>query len=207
MKDQNIIREVDNYYTEKLRAFGPTHLGVDWNSQDSQSLRFEQLTKVLPEDTHNSLLDYGCGYGALIGFLKEKNFDVDYCGLDVSASMIAEARKKYIETPKQRFIVGESVEEKFDFSIASGIFNVKMDFETSGWEKYIVDTLNRINQISLKGFSFNMLTLYSDVEKRRGNLHYADPCKIFDLCKRNFSFNVALLHDYGLYEFTILVRK
>jgi hypothetical protein len=30
---------------------------------------------------------------------------------------------------------------------------------------------------------------------------------IFDICKRKFSRNVALLHDYGLYEFTILVRK
>ena len=29
----------------------------------------------------------------------------------------------------------------------------------------------------------------------------------FDFCKRNFSRNVALLHDYGLYDFTIIVRK
>jgi hypothetical protein len=29
----------------------------------------------------------------------------------------------------------------------------------------------------------------------------------FDHCKRNFSRQVALLHDYGLWEFTILVRK
>jgi hypothetical protein len=27
------------------------------------------------------------------------------------------------------------------------------------------------------------------------------------LCKRRFSRNVALLHDYDLYEFTVLVRK
>jgi hypothetical protein len=39
------------------------------------------------------------------------------------------------------------------------------------------------------------------------HLYYADPCAIFDLCKRRYSRNVALLHDYGLYEFTIVVRK
>jgi hypothetical protein len=39
------------------------------------------------------------------------------------------------------------------------------------------------------------------------HLYYADPCDLFDLCKRRFSPQVTLLHDYGLYEFTILVRK
>ncbi|MBM3138043.1 MAG: class I SAM-dependent methyltransferase, partial [Chloroflexi bacterium] len=30
---------------------------------------------------------------------------------------------------------------------------------------------------------------------------------LFDYCKVNFSKNVALLHDYKLYDFTIIVRK
>lgn len=38
-------------------------------------------------------------------------------------------------------------------------------------------------------------------------LYYADPCFLFDHCKRNYSDRVALLHDYGLYEFTMLVTK
>ena len=41
----------------------------------------------------------------------------------------------------------------------------------------------------------------------RPDLYYADPCELFDRCKRRYSRNVALLHDYDLYEFTILVRK
>jgi len=63
-----------------------------------------------------------------------------------------------------------------------------------------------MNQKSKRGFSFNMLTKYSDKEYMRDDLYYADPLFILDFCKRNFSKNVSLLHDYGLYEFTILVR-
>ena len=44
-------------------------------------------------------------------------------------------------------------------------------------------------------------------ERMRDDLHYGDPCSLFDHCKRAFSKQVALLHDYGLYEFTIRVRK
>ncbi|MNE88029.1 hypothetical protein D3C80_1852890 [compost metagenome] len=64
-----------------------------------------------------------------------------------------------------------------------------------------------MNACSRKGFSFNCLTSYSDLEYMRDYLYYGDPCFYFDYCKRAFSGQVALLHDYGLYEFTLLVRK
>ena len=58
-----------------------------------------------------------------------------------------------------------------------------------------------VNTVLLKPFP------YSDPERMRAHLYYADPCRLFDHCKRRYSRHVALLHDYGLYEFTILVRK
>jgi hypothetical protein len=64
-----------------------------------------------------------------------------------------------------------------------------------------------MHEFTARGFAFNCLTAYSDQDKMRPDLHYADPCELFDICKRKYSRNVALLHDYGLYEFTILVRK
>jgi hypothetical protein len=67
--------------------------------------------------------------------------------------------------------------------------------------------LHHFNELSRKGFASNFLTGYSDAEKMRADLYYADPLSLFDYCKRNFSKNVALLHDYRLYDFTILVRK
>jgi hypothetical protein len=41
----------------------------------------------------------------------------------------------------------------------------------------------------------------------RPDLYYADPLFLFDYCKTKFSTLVSLIHDYPLYEFTILVRK
>ena len=53
---------------------------------------------------------------------------------------------------------------------------------------------------------FNALTSYSDADKRRDDLYYADPLHWFDYCKRKHSRFVTLLHYYPLYEFTVLVR-
>ena len=75
------------------------------------------------------------------------------------------------------------------------------------WIKIIIECLHRMDERSKKGFSFNMLTKYSDADKMRPDLYYGDPLFFFDYCKQNFSRNVSLLHDYNLYDFTILVRK
>ena len=72
----------------------------------------------------------------------------------------------------------------------------------------VQDWMDSLNAIRKKtGFAFNCLSNYSDEDKRRNDLFYADPCELFDHCKNSYSQNVTLLHDYGLYEFTILVRK
>ena len=68
-------------------------------------------------------------------------------------------------------------------------------------------TLAAINGLSKRGFAFNVLTKYSHPEFQRPDLYYADPLFLFDYCKTKFSRFVTLLHDYPLYEFTLLVRK
>jgi hypothetical protein len=82
-----------------------------------------------------------------------------------------------------------------------------LDASNDEWREYALSTLGGIARLSERGFAFNMLTKYSDAERMRADLYYADPCFFFDYCKTRFSRQVALLHDYGLYEFTILVRK
>ncbi len=91
--------------------------------------------------------------------------------------------------------------------MASGIFNVRMGRSDEEWWTYLKATLDVLDGCSRQGFAFNCLTSYSDAEKMRDYLYYADPCAVFDYCKRNYSRNVALLHDYKLYEFTIHIRK
>ena len=202
---KKILTEINKYYTAKISTYGATSSGVDWNSRESHFLRFEQLSKILPKDLIFSLMDYGCGFGSLIEFLLENNFKFNYSGYDISEEMIIKAKSIY----SSRNISFDSKlnGNKYEYTIANGIFNVKLKSTNQGWQKHIEKTLNKINQISKKGFSFNILTSYSEKEYKKGYLYYADPLYFFDFCKRHFSKNVALLHDYELYEFTIIVKK
>lgn len=205
----NIIKKVSQYYSEKIKQFGNNSRGVDWNSKESQFIRFEQLCKIIPKNTTKfSILDYGCGYGALVEYLNQNFFDYSYTGFDISEEMIRQANSIRISPiEKINFTTQKEKLTAHDYVIASGIFNVKLDTSISEWEQYIITTLHELNQLSLKGFSFNILTTYSDKEYMKDYLYYADPCFYFNFCKKNFSKNVALLHDYDLYEFTILIKK
>ncbi len=204
--NKRLLQAVDIYYSEKIRTFGVSARGVDWNSEASQELRFEVLSKVLLEDTGFSILDYGCGYGALLSFLTKKFSEFKYTGFDISEEMLKKAVEANVTAANSKWISALST-ELFDYTIASGIFNVKLNENDSTWLSYIEQTLDEINNKSLKGFSFNMLTKYSDSDYMKPNLYYADPSYFFRYCKEKFSKYVSILHDYPLYEFTIVVRK
>lgn len=206
-KSTSILEEVANYYSSKLAQHGDSPLGVDWNGEQSQSLRFKQLCKITTGIENYSVNDLGCGYGALYDFLKHNKCIISYSGFDVSGDMIEAAKNRYRGVSDVRFLTANKPDKTADFGIASGIFNVRLEYSDAEWSHYIKETLDVLNRTSDRGFAFNCLTSYSDKDKMHSYLYYADPCHLFDLCKREYSRDVALLHDYGLYEFTILVRK
>jgi SAM-dependent methyltransferase len=206
--NSKLLAEVASYYSEKLALHGETPHGVDWNGETSQILRFEQLCKIIRDVTEGfSVNDLGCGYGALFDYLLNRYPISSYLGVDISEDMISAAEARHMSRSGARFIAAAEPDKNADYGIASGIFNVRMSRTDTEWHEYMQATLDVLDKTSRLGFAFNCLTSYSDEDKKREYLYYADPCKLFDLCKRRYSKQVALLHDYGLYEFTILVRK
>ena len=196
MLSPEVLRnQAREYYETKLSAHGPTPAGVDWNSRESQELRFSQLAYLWQNEPDASLLDYGCGYGGR------------YLGFDVSDSMAGAARAHLADLPDCRVTSRRAELQAADYAVASGVFNVKQDATSEAWMTYVWDTIGDLAALGARGFAFNALTSYSDADKRRPDLYYADPLEAFDRCKRTYSRFVTLLHDYPLYEFTLIVRR
>lgn len=201
------LAEIAHYYTSKLEEFGETPWGVDWNGDVGQKLRFEQLCKLIDTSRPFSINDLGCGYGALYDFLATQTLNFSYCGIDVSENMRKAAEQRYRQKSNVRFVRSGQPDQCSDYGVASGIFNIRLRRSADEWKSYVGMTLDSLDRTSRLGFSFNCLTSYSDADRMRDYLYYANPGEMFDFCKRRYSRHVSLLHDYGLYEFTILVRK
>jgi SAM-dependent methyltransferase len=202
-----VLGPVERYYSAKVGEHGAVPAGVDWNGAESQELRFRELLRICPPNGPFSINDIGCGYGALVRVLRAQSQEFVYRGFDISPAMVAQARETLGETDRWSFTDRQDELVPVDYSVASGIFNVKLDAKDDDWGRYVSETLDRLDSLSTRGFSFNMLTSYSDPDRMRSDLYYANPGDVFDQCKQRYSRHVALLHDYGLWEFTVLVRK
>jgi SAM-dependent methyltransferase len=201
-----IVSRVAAYYSSKLALHGTTPQGVDWNGRPSHELRHRQFLRLL-DDPNASILDLGCGFGDFLRFLRTQGHRGPFIGYDVAPDMIAEALRLHGEGADRQWRVGAMPAETADFAVASGIFNVKGDVPVDAWARYVHDTIDVLAQAGRCGFAFNVLSLSSDPERRAAHLYYADPGGMLSDCLRRFGRSVALLQDYGLYEFTIIVRR
>jgi SAM-dependent methyltransferase len=205
-----INESLEKYYSNRRESYDEPSQQVGWKSVTAQNNRFKELIKVIDKFQPFSINDLGCGLGDLVNFLNANDFfEFRYFGYDTFQSMIDAADKihkqsgdvvfKRIKNPKEMSTA--------DYTVASGILNIRFDISDREWLAYIIEMIQVMNEKSIKGFAFNALTSYSDEDFKRPELYYSDPCFLFDYCKKNISRNVALLHDYQEYDFTIIVRK
>lgn len=202
----SILSTVAAYYSSKLAMFGPTPQGVDWNGVGSHETRHRQFLRLISGNRKASVLDLGCGFGDFLRFLRAEGHEGPFTGYDVAPDMIAEAMRLYGNTSSCQWRVGAEPADTMDFAIASGVFNVKGDVPTETWARYVHDTVDILARASRVGFAFNVLSMSSDPDRRRDDLYYAAPSEMLTYCMRRYGRSVALLQDYGLYEFTMIVR-
>lgn len=205
--EQSIHDDIAAYYTKKLDLHGPTPQGVDWNGPQSHEQRHRQFDRLLEGDRTASVIDLGCGFGDYLRHLRANGHTGPFTGYDVATNMIEAARELHGEGGDRQWRVGAEPTEPADYAVASGIFNVKNDATLTGWAHYVERTIAVLARASTRGFAFNVLSLSSDPERRRPYLYYADPTATLAHCLARYGRSVALLQDYGLYEFTMIVRK
>lgn len=205
---ESVYETIEKYYTAKISKHGATPFGVDWTCIATQQLRFVQLLKICQFNTPFVLNDLGCGYGALLSYLSERRAatKIDYRGVDLSAAMINHARRLHLDRPRARFVVGRSCSQVADFSVASGIFNVKLEQDLVAWEYFIVETLLDMKANSRRGFSVNFMLPEAPNSASQETLYRTVPERWIEFCNDRLDCSAELIANYGLREFTLLVR-
>ena len=205
---QNALRGVESLYTSNMAEHGVSSRSVGWPDPVAQRLRFEKLADLLDGDEGGprTINDWGCGYGAMFAFLDQRpGFTLErYYGYDLSQEML-DAAQTHVPDARAEWIHSSEISHEVDYSFVSGTFNVRMDSSDAAWTSYVESVLRELHARSRRGFAFNLLTSY--VDWRKEDLFYADPAAFFGFCKRELSRYVTLVHDYPLYEWTILVRR
>jgi SAM-dependent methyltransferase len=206
MHNQTLLKQVEDYYSNKLQQFGCTAKGVDWGDEVSQKIRFKQLSKIITLPQF-SVIDYGCGYGAFYKYLIETGASFTYTGYDVSDKMIEAAKQLHTKLNQVLFTSSLSEIEASHYVMASGIFNVKLGFTNNEWEDYIVATIETLNKLSTKAFAFNMLPPHTQPYEKKEYLYFANPDWIKNKCTQITNAHVQIIANYNLFEFTVQIIK
>ena len=115
--------DIRNLYNSRYAQFGRSYKTAGWGSTEDQCLRFEILFRDV-DARGKSIIDVGCGLGDLISFLDSKTGgDYDYLGIDISESLLEDARKKF-SSARRHFLLGDILEMKELFSFLKDLFLV-----------------------------------------------------------------------------------
>jgi SAM-dependent methyltransferase len=204
-----IHASIKRYYTELLSTHGATPRGVDWTCVATQELRFVQLLRVCDFAAPFSLNDVGCGYGALVAYLQRRHRDteIDYLGIDMAPAMIHQARRIWKDCNFVDFVVATTSPRIADYSVASGIFNVKLDQPADLWEDFIANTLEDMWATSRRGFAVNLMAPRLLEHAQDPDLYCVAPKPWVSYCEQKLRGSVEVLRDYGMREFTLLVHQ
>ncbi|GLH78555.1 hypothetical protein SSBR45G_34640 [Bradyrhizobium sp. SSBR45G] len=201
-----IHASVESYYSEKIIAFGPVPAGADWDSIITQDVRFLQLLRICDFSAPLALNDVGCGYGALLSYLSRYHgeTEIDYLGFDLSPAMIAQADRLQRDLSRAGFRVAAHSPRVADYSVASGIFNVRLDHPVETWERYVGQTLVDMHAHSRRGLAVNFMTpdpVNADPER----LYCTMPEPWVQFARDRLRSSAKVVAGYGLREFTLLI--
>ena len=90
-------KELLAFYDRHLEKFGDTPQALRWTSR-GQEVRYRELSDIAGPLEGRSILDYGCGKGDFLSFLKEQGIDAGYTGADVNGNLIRLARDRDVES-------------------------------------------------------------------------------------------------------------
>ena len=140
--DEIYSRYIDNHNKNSIECVG-------WlDGTENSRLRFQKIYEA-GIDENDSILDVGCGVAHLHTYLKNQGWNGKYLGVDPN--------KKAIDMIDEDInAMHGTIEDlpdfmKYDWAIASGVFNLGLKEEHSFW---IID--NMISHAN-KGIIFNML--------------------------------------------------
>lgn len=202
------LGDVARYYSARVRRYGATPLGVDWTCVPTQQLRFVQLLKVVRGPAPFSIHDLGCGYGALLDFMRTKwrASDFEYVGTDVSAAMIHAARQQHLRKHHVRFDTAQAVMPQADYTVASGVFNVKLESSRSAWEALVKRSLKAMAAASRLGLAVNFIESSPGVSMPP-QLYRTRAERWSRFCEDELGFSTQVVRGYGLREFTLCALR
>lgn len=211
---KKITHTLRDHYQGTFETHGHSSQGVDWGGdQEKANLRYRKMLAVMDRSRNEpaqkllpSVLDVGCGYGGLLLYARENEYDLDYTGIDVVESMIEWASNNIGDAHFNcADIFDIQDDEAYDFIICNGILTQKLDVNKKEMDVFANGIIRKMFELCRVGIAFNVMTTW--VNFYANNLYYRDPAQMIAWCASELTPYFKIDHAYPLYEYTIYLYK
>ncbi len=189
---------------DAFRRYGYSPRALTWSGAGRQNLRFFMLSRI-GDMRNRSILEVGCGFADLYGYLLEQGWRGKYTGIDIVPEYLDVAREKYPGIDVRLLdLFEDELDGKFDYVFACGVFNEMIFDSADEQDAYVRKMIAKMFAVSMEGVGIDFQTSYVDFKHERG--FHPPPEDIFGFCK-NLSKRVAVRHDYMPYEYMVYIYK
>lgn len=190
-------------YNKRLSEHGYDPKTLGWGGgHERQELRFRVFAEsVLQRD--DSVLDVGCGFCDLYGYLRRTGWRGNYLGVDINGNLLDTAREIYPGVQTSVVDILETrVDRTFSWTFASGVFNAKL----SGHEnlQHIEAMLGRMFALSETGAACDFMSTF--VDWQHPDAYHMNPYDALKIAKK-LTWKVLLRMDYLPHEFMLFLFR
>ena len=187
---------IKDFFLKKYKENGKYNVkSIGWNSLNSQQIRFNIFLEYIKNE--QNILDVGCGFGDFCKYAENKN--LKYTGIDINEFFIEDAKQRNLKNAKFLNQDIYTLNEEFDWVIASGIFC----YNINNYEKYVHDIINQMYKLAKIGVMANFLSKNSENQNPETKYVYVD--EIYKVI--NLKVPYIIRHDYKNNDFTIIIKK
>ncbi|MCR9195030.1 MAG: class I SAM-dependent methyltransferase [Hyphomonas sp.] len=209
------VRKVIEPIAEHFKGKRPTPEAVLWPNAKDLVNRFDAMVNSVnwrdySPDRRLRILDIGCGPGFLLDYLQQRGLieHVDYTGIDLNLEILESAQERW---PQHKFECRDIrqtpyPEGAFELAVLCGVFTVKFTLSQAQMLRLMVETLKATWRSVTESIAFNVMSKHVDWE--REDLFHLPCDEAIALIRSELGTRqISVLHDYGLYEYTCVVRK
>lgn len=202
-----IEKRINENYNKQIGQFGiDDKRSLFIPKEYKQELRFKLLLDEQLTLSKMSILDFGCGFGDLILFLRKNFFNLNYSGCDINENFVNKAKETY---PDNHFFLINNVDEihdSYDIVLISGTFN-NIGLDEVAAKEYIFENLLKLFNKTNYLLTINFLNHTTDPSYRSVNNVYINPTEFYDFALKNMTKRIKIDTASLPYEVTIKLYK